>query len=80
MAEIEWEHKSHVATHKLVKTTIKACTDKKQKKVDQLILNYLTVEYSLPKSGYDIKQFDAIPVKIILVVPSPPKTARDNQG
>lgn len=39
-----------------------------------------SVEYSLPKSGYDIKQFDAIPVKIILVVPSPPKTERDNQG
>lgn len=38
------------------------------------------IEYSFPKILYDIKQFDAIPVKIVLVVPPPPKTESDNQG
>lgn len=73
-----------MATHKLVKQTsyeslYRQGTRTRKKSVSAYSELRNSIEYSFPKTGYDIKQFDAIPVKIILVVPSPPKTERDNQ-
>lgn len=89
LVEIEWEHRWHVATHEPVKQpTIKACQTKYQnqsKSVSAYSALPNSIEYSFPKIWCDIKQFDTIPL-IILVVPSingylslSPKD-RDNQG